>query len=554
MSYIVLARKWRPDTFDDLVGQKTISTILKNAISQERIAHAYLFSGPRGVGKTSTARILAKALNCAEGPTPQPCGKCEFCTSVAEGHAVDVMEIDGASNNSVEDIRDLRERVKYAPSAGRYKIYIIDEVHMLSQSAFNALLKTLEEPPPHIVFVLATTASQKIPVTVLSRCQHLSFRRVPFAEMKGHIVYITSEEGIGISGQAVDMIVRVADGSMRDALTLLDQLSAFSSQITDADVRDLLGVTEVDRIIRMTDALLRGDRREIISLVDRLYDSGTDFRAFTREFLHFIRTLLISKITSSAGDAGLSDIEKDFMVKTLPSVTEEELTLLLSEAIKIETDVRNAFSPRIALEVGLIKASLLSSLRPVGDIIKRIQGLEVTSRPTAADVSPPAVSSKKLPEVLPEKLPDLSPEDPPDMPDYRMDNAEVPALKVQEVSEDGPVDVGMWNRVLSTLGEQDHILASKLKHAEPVVRAGKLVLAFNGGHSIHSESVKKNLEGLKTVLRDSGDPLLGGVKGIDVVQRSKKNSENGRLVVTPEEEKVMEVFGGRIIDKRRTDV
>ncbi len=540
MSYIVLARKWRPDTFDELVGQKTISTILKNAISQERIAHAYLFSGPRGVGKTSTARILAKALNCAEGPTPKPCGKCEFCTSVADGHAVDVMEIDGASNNSVEDIRDLRERVKYAPSAGRYKIYIIDEVHMLSQSAFNALLKTLEEPPPHIVFVLATTASQKIPVTVLSRCQHLSFKRVSFAEMKEHILHITSEEGIGISGQAMDMIVRAADGSMRDALTLLDQLSAFSAQITDTDVRDLLGITDVDRIIKMTDALLGGDRKEIISLVDRLYDSGTDFRAFTREFLHFIRTLLISKITSSADDAGLSDIEKDFMAKTLPSVTEEELTLLLSEAIKIEADVRNAFSPRIALEVGLIKASLLSSLRPVGDIIKRIQGLEVTSRPAAA--SPPEVSPKVLPEV------------PPDMPDYRMDNTEVPALKVREVSEDGPVDVGMWDKVLSTLGEQDHILASKLKHAEPVVKAGKLILAFNGGHSIHSESVKKNLEGLKTVLRDSGDPLLEGVKGIDVVQRSKKKSENGRLLVTPEEKKVMEVFGGRIIDKRRTDV
>ncbi len=546
MSYIVLARKWRPDTFDDLVGQKTISTILKNAISQERIAHAYVFSGPRGVGKTSTARILAKALNCAEGPTPQPCGKCEFCTSVTDGHAVDVMEIDGASNNSVEDIRDLRERVKYAPSAGRYKIYIIDEVHMLSQSAFNALLKTLEEPPPHIVFVLATTASQKIPVTVLSRCQHLSFKRVPFTEMKEHIMHITSEEGIGISGQAVDMIVRAADGSMRDALTLLDQLSAFSAQITDADVRDLLGVTDVDRIIKMTDALLRGDRKEIISLIDRLYDSGTDFRAFTRELLQFIRTLLISKITSSADDAGLSDIEKDFMAKALPSVTEEELTLLLSEAIKIETDVRNAFSPRIALEVGLIKASLLSSLRPVGDIIKRIQGLEVTSRP--ASVSPPEVSPEKLPpEVLPEKLPEVSP-------DYRMANTEVPALKVREVSEDGPVDEGMWDRVLSTLGEQDHILASKLKHAEPVVKACKLILAFNGGHSIHSESVKKNLEGLKTVLRDSGDPLLEGVKGIDVVQRSKKKSENGRLVVSPEEEKVMEVFGGRIIDKRRTDV
>jgi len=535
MSYIVLARKWRPESFDELVGQKTISTILKNAISQGRIAHAYLFSGPRGVGKTSTARILAKALNCAEGPTPQPCGKCDFCRSVAGGHAVDVMEIDGASNNSVEDIRDLRERVKYAPSAGRYKVYIIDEVHMLSQSAFNALLKTLEEPPPHIVFVLATTASQKIPVTVLSRCQHLSFRRVPFAEMKGHITHITSEEGIGISGQAVEMVVRAADGSMRDALTLLDQLSAFSSQITDADVRDLLGMSDVEKITEMTDALLRGDRKEIISMVGRLYDSGTDFRAFTREFLQFIRTLLVSKITSSAEDASLSDVERDFMKRVLPTVTEEELTLLLSEAIKIEADVRNAFSPRIALEVGLIKASMLSSLRPVGDIIRRIQALETeVSRPAAAVASP-----------------DASPEGSEDMPDFRDDST--PA--VRGICGDGPVDGGTWDKVLSTLGERDHILASKLKHAEPVVKAGKLILAFNGGHSIHSESVQRNLDGLKTVLQDSGDPVLGAVKVIDVVQRSRKKNENGRVPpVTPEEEKVMEVFGGRIIDKRRTDV
>ncbi|NOZ25164.1 MAG: DNA polymerase III subunit gamma/tau [Nitrospirae bacterium] len=538
MSYIVLARKWRPDSFDELVGQKTISTILKNAISQGRIAHAYLFSGPRGVGKTSTARILAKALNCAEGPTPEPCGECEFCRAVAEGHAVDVMEIDGASNNSVEDIRDLRERVKYAPSAGRYKVYIIDEVHMLSQSAFNALLKTLEEPPPHIVFVLATTAAQKIPVTVLSRCQHLAFRRVPFAEMKGHLTHITSEEGIGISGQAVEMIVRAADGSMRDALTLLDQLSAFSQQITDADVRDLLGVTDAGRITEMTEALLRGDRKEIIALVGRLYDSGTDFRSFTRELLQLIRTMLITKITSSSDDASLSDVERDFMARVLPSVTEEELTLLLSEAIKIEAEVRGSFSPRIALEVGLIKASMLSALRPVGDIIKRLHGLRPETVPLQQESSSPdaagAVGSSSAP-------PDAS-------------ASPVPGSVAGAAASSGPVNEDVWQRVLSTIEERNHILASKLKHAEPAVKAGRLVLAFNGGHSIHSDSVQRNLDDLKAVLRDAGDPMLSSVKEIAVVQRSEKRSENGRVSITPEEERVMEVFGGRIIDKRRTDV
>src|SRR4030067_3500260 len=296
MSYLGLARKWKPQGFDDLIGQEPIIRILKNSIDQEKIAHAYLFSGPRGVGKTSMARILAKALNCKDGPTANPCGQCPSCLSVTDGSSMDVMEIDGASNNSVNDIRDLRERVKYAPSGGRYKVYIIDESHMLSDAAFNALLKTLEKPPPHVVFVLATTAPKKIPSTVLSRCRHLPFRRIPSQEIKERLKKISQAEGINVSGTALELIARAADGSLRDSLTILDQLSSFSSDINDSDVKDLLGITDFSLLSQISVALIEGKREEILKIIEELAERGTDIRSFIKELVHFFRDLLIARV------------------------------------------------------------------------------------------------------------------------------------------------------------------------------------------------------------------------------------------------------------------
>jgi DNA polymerase-3 subunit gamma/tau len=370
MSYLVLARKWRPLGFDDLIGQESIIRVLTNSLEQGKIAHAYLFSGPRGVGKTSTARILAKALNCKNGPTPAPCGTCSFCASITDGSSMDVMEIDGASNNSVNDIRDLRERVKYVPSGGRYKVYIIDETHMLSDAAFNALLKTLEEPPPHVVFVLATTAPGKIPATVLSRCQHLPFRRIPGYKIKERLKNIANTEGISITDPALEMVARAADGSLRDSLTILDQISSFSSDINESEVSDLLGITDFGLLSQLSVALIEGKREDMITITSELAEKGADIRSFVRELIQFFRNLLVSSIVKDPGkilDIGTEEI--DFIKNILKKTSEEQLTLILSELLSAEIDIKNSSSPRLAFEISLLKASFLKDMKPLKEII-----------------------------------------------------------------------------------------------------------------------------------------------------------------------------------------
>src|SRR3990167_1026148 len=279
MSYIVLARKWRPTVFEKVVGQEHVTTTLRNAIIEKRIAHAYLFSGPRGVGKTTVARIFAKALNCSHGPTPSPCNECQSCKEITTNISVDVIEIDGASNTSVDNVREIRENIKYLPSRGRYRIYIIDEVHMLSNPAFNALLKTLEEPPSHAIFIFATTESHKIPDTVLSRCQRFDFKRISLKEIQDHIKFVAKTEGVNIADKAIYLIAREVDGSLRDAHSLLDQVIAFAgSDIKESDVVDALGLLDRTLLFQLSEAIIDKNGKGCLKLVEKVYNFGYDLK------------------------------------------------------------------------------------------------------------------------------------------------------------------------------------------------------------------------------------------------------------------------------------
>ncbi len=556
MSYLVLARKWRPQGFDDLIGQEPITRILKNAIEQGKIAHAYLFSGPRGVGKTSTARILAKALNCQSGPTSSPCGLCPLCVSITEGSSVDVMEIDGASNNSVDDIRDLRERVKYVPSGGRYKVYIIDETHMLSGSAFNALLKTLEEPPAHVVFVLATTAPRKIPATVLSRCQHLPFRKIPSPLIKDRLRQISAEEGIGVSGPALELIARAADGSLRDSLTILDQLSSFSADITETDVKDLLGLTDFSLLADLAVSLLEGKREEILTVTAELAERGTDIRAFIREFIQFFRNLLVLSIVKKPDEViDVSKEDLEAMHSILQKTTEDHLTLLLAELLRAELDVRNASSPRLAFEMSLLKASFLRDLKPLKEIMANLE--QYTSHKADSGRSddrtilptgtPDAGREKGAQQSRPPKISLNRGEETVPPPEGGSLPADLSGSEEQVLTPD------ILDRVLSKMAPP---LQSKLASAAFRVIGDRLMLTLNGGDSVFADSIKKSREFIEQIFSEE----LGSTVRLEVLTAKKKIVRRKDLkeeVMTDSTiREVLDLFEGRIVDvmpRKKTD-
>jgi DNA polymerase III subunit gamma/tau len=389
MQYQVLARKWRPQNFHELVGQEHVSRTLLNALQSGRVAHAFLFSGPRGSGKTTTARILAKALNCRDGKPGEPCSKCVACTEIAAGNCMDVLEIDAASNRGIDEIRELKEKARYSPARDKHKIFIIDEVHMLTTEAFNALLKTLEEPPPHIIFILATTEYHKIPATILSRCQQYSFKLIQYPLILARLREISKAEGIQISNSALEQVVFSSGGSMRDAMSALDQVIAFSgSEVQDEDVTALLGLVAPKILGQTVRAIAGNDLPTLLKIVGDIVEIGQDLTNFCRRLLGQFRNLMILK--AGIADPALLGIPESL----LPDLREqaglfsrEDLLRLFDGFQKIETGMKYAAQVRFHLEMGLIELAQLARLRPLEELVAEFSEMIGKSGAPALDAS-----------------------------------------------------------------------------------------------------------------------------------------------------------------------
>jgi DNA polymerase-3 subunit gamma/tau len=473
MSYQVFARKWRPQVFEDVVGQGHITRTLQNAISQNRLAHAFLFSGPRGVGKTTTARILAKALNCKEGPTPTPCGKCDSCLETAAGTSVDVIEIDGASNRGIEHIRELRETVKYAPVGGKNKVYVIDEVHMLTNEAFNALLKTLEEPPPNVIFIFATTEPQKIPATIHSRCQRYGFKRIALNEIAAKLREIADKEGILVSDQGLAMIARAAEGSMRDSQSLLDQAVSYSGmEIKNEDLQAILGSIAQETLRSFADGLLVRDAAGLLRQVDSLLEQGQDMRQLLAGVVEHIRNLMIARIAKDPGQTiELAAADLESLRQQAAGTDTERLIMLFDSLSRTLDEMRWSPHQRFTLEVGLVKACSLASLKPIGEIVERLRLLE-------SKYGPSEQNEGTRQEIVRERPAG-----------YASRKQQAPASPARPAPSASPGDTWAW--ILSALQKKKPAIASAFAGSKMVEHTDEALVIGIKGSSFQLEVAEK---------------------------------------------------------------
>ncbi len=489
MAYEVFARKWRPQIFQDVLGQEHVTRTLLNAITTDRLHHAYLFSGARGVGKTSVARILAKAINCKHGENGNPCNKCESCLDISAGSAMDVQEIDGASNRGIDEIRELRENIKHMPSSGKYRVYIIDEVHMLTLQAFNALLKTLEEPPPHVKFIFATTEPHKVPITILSRCQRFDFKRIPQKAIIEQLEKITSEEKIDISRQGLALIAREADGGMRDAVSLLDQVISFSgSKIDTENIADILGIIDSELIFKASEAIINGRSGECIEIVNNIYHFGYDIKEFYKALMDHFRNLMICLVAPDKGLLDISEDSKSELIAQAKKAGLEKLQQCLNILITKEEAFRFTSHSRLVLETIMIKLSRLGEILSVGDLLEKLDALEKRMGSGAVSAPDRTPVKKKVETVVSEPEPYWEPEPP----------------EPEEPVHDIPAKGKGWDGLLNYVSSLSKGMYAVLKDCRLVEQADKYFVIERGNTSFSIKYLNdpENIEKLGNFCKD----------------------------------------------------
>jgi DNA polymerase-3 subunit gamma/tau len=508
VSYQVFARKYRPQLLDDLLGQDHVVQTLKNAIGQQRLAHAYLFVGPRGTGKTSTARILAKAVNCIHGPTVNPCGICDSCREISQGISFDVLEIDGASNNSVDQIRELRENVRFAPVRGRYKIYIIDEVHMLTQQAFNALLKTLEEPPDHVIFVFATTEPNRVLPTILSRCQRFDFRRIPARTIATHLQYIAQQEGVTLTTAATEAIAAAADGGLRDAESMLDQLVAFcGDQIGESEVLNVFGLTSERVVADLTRAILSSRTSEALSIIHEQSEAGKDLVKLLADLLGFLRNLLISKVDKESLKEEVSELTRAALQELGGRVGPEQLLRLIEELSAVEPTIKWASNRKLQLEIGIIRA--IQSLREVGleQVLLALENLRSNISPATGPPGNEPARTAESASPAPQTARTQIQVDPP-----------VETQAATELSAPAVLD-RLWPQVLAEIRNRRPLILAWIESAIPLaLDSSTLTLGFPAGNSLAMESILKPAH--RKFLEEVLSRLLGSPRTVNAELRA----------------------------------